>query len=135
MRRFITATNAATGKLGLRAGVGCGVAVGYGYGAGFMLTPQALTSLREALKSKIPASRNSSLAAGHASDGLTVPPSLQEGRPQAEGLSLAPGPVTGNHGTLQLEKDVADLTKLVLRQQILLEDVQAQLGEIKQKFR
>ena len=142
--------------LGLNAGWGCGVALGYGWGAGVMLKPTALESLGQAIKSKIPPSILQKITPMHQqnkgitnpeiirNDGLNVP-GLQDasimradvgidgsGAPTKQAsLNInsptlpASSPTVST--TASLEKDVAELTKIVLRQQVTLENIQRQL--------
>lgn len=129
------ALNSRARPLGLTAGAGCGVAVGYGWGAGVMLKPNAAAALVEAVKVRIPPQLleklNSQSSAG-------VPGAVAAAgagaAPAAAAVAPAPLPPPTNVGSSssakaidELKDEVRELTKIVLRQQVALEEVQQRL--------
>ncbi|KAH7618532.1 hypothetical protein Ndes2526B_g05430 [Nannochloris sp. 'desiccata'] len=132
--RITSAVNSKAKPLGLRAGTGCGVALGYGWGAGFYLKPTALASLSEVLKSKIPPSLAGKLARAKESANLSTSATLNSAPVDNGAISSklvteaaapkTPPVVVPNSATItsvELDKEVAALTKIVLQQQLALE--------------
>jgi hypothetical protein len=131
--RITSALNTKANPIGLRAGTGCGVALGYGWGVGVMLKPNALESVTEILKSKIPPSLAGKLELTKVSDNAEIHAlinaKIENGavvtnKQSAETPAIPKTPLQSITATpADLEKEVAALTKIVLQQQLALEKV------------
>jgi len=124
--------NSNSTRLGLNVGVGCGVAIGYGWGIGIMLKPNAVQTFSEVIKANLP---------GIAS---IIPPTKSEtsswdqcGDPESiyahdKDMSCGRQKVEDSPVVGMLEKDIADLTKIVLKQQVVVQNLEHQIAELQQ---
>ena len=125
-----------------RVGWGCGVAIGYGYGAGLFLKPTALTSLSTAIKQRLPpelvarfsssSGGSSSSHASHTNDiggGVVAPPPTTSPPPPA--TLLPQQSKTSDSSSSSLESDLADLMKLVQKQQVALYSLQEEVAALR----
>lgn len=128
--------------IGLRCGVGCGVAVGYGYGAGIFVKPGTLHNLRDAIVTSSmkvagpllqrikPSNSADSTAMSHplAAHMLSTPVEMAA-LPSQDDRTLHDMDNI-KKGIEKLESDFADLTKLVLQQQLSIEQVKMDLRKV-----
>ena len=142
------------GVRGLDAGIGCGAMLGYGWGAGLILKPTALTSLREGLAAlrqraaaALPPPMADALARHPAPGGAATASAAQLGMPSVAGGDPALGASNGSGGAQQAaaavgtggpsagsigsataaDRALAELSRLVVRQQAALGDLEEQV--------
>jgi hypothetical protein len=126
------ALNSRARPLGLTAGAGCGVAVGYGWGAGLMLKPNAAAAMAEAVKSRLPPQLleriNGQGAAGvpgaaAAAGSVAAAPTAPAPLPPVADVKAS----SSVKAIDELKDEVRELTKIVLRQQVALDEVHQRL--------